>query len=130
ISTACNNSGQVQVQTGTLSFTGGGTSSGQYTVTNGTVLSFSGGTHLLQSGAQVSGPGAMSVGGGTVNVQCPINVNSLTNSANLNFNEFATVYPTNVMFNGGTISGSNTVVTSFLGWNGGTFGAGSAPFTL
>ena len=127
---ACNNFGLVQVQTGTLSFTVGGTNSGQFATTNGTLLSFGGGTHLLQSGSLVSGPGAMSVGSGTVNVQGTLNINSLTNSGTLNFNQFATVYPTNVTLNAGTLTGSNTVVASSFAWNSGTFGAAGSPFTL
>jgi hypothetical protein len=131
ISVACNNSGQVQVQTGTLSFTGGGAHSGQYTTTNGSVLSFNGGTHLLQNGSSVSGPGALSVGTGIVNVQGAFNVNWLTNSGGtVNFNEFATVYPTNVTLIGGTLSGSNTVaIGGLFAWSSGTLGPGSG-FTV
>jgi hypothetical protein len=130
ISMGCNNSGLVQVQTGTLSFTAFGTSSGQFTTVSGSVLAFSGGTHLLQSGSLVSGAGALSVVSGTLNVQGALNINSLTNGGTLNFNQLATVYPTNVTLNSGTLAGGNTVAVggSFI-WTGGVFGPGSG-FTL
>src|SRR5258705_12546549 len=69
ISTGFNNSSSVQVQSGLLTLSAGGTNSGQFTTVSGTTLNFSAGTHLLQSSSSVSGPGNISVSGGIVKAQ-------------------------------------------------------------
>ena len=125
-----NNSGLVQVLTGTLILSNGGTNSGQFTTASGVTLSFSSGTHLLQSSSSVSGPGNMSVAT-TVTIQGPVSVAWLTNSGTLNFSEPATVYVTNFVFNSGNLTGSNTVqVAGLFAWTGGSFGSASSSFTV
>ncbi len=131
IATACNNSGLVQVQSGLLALSGGGTNSGQFTMASGTTLNFSGGNHLLQSSSLVSGPGNLSVSVGTVNAQCPVMVNWLTNNAVLNFSQTGTVYPTNVALTGGGLIGSNTVIVpGIFSWSGGAFGNAASTLAL
>ena len=69
ISTLFNNIGTVEVQTGTLAFTGGGTNIGQLTTSaSGATLRFGNGTYTLQDASSLTGPGSVSVAGGTVNV--------------------------------------------------------------
>jgi hypothetical protein len=130
IGVACNNSSLVQVQSGILTLNNGGTSSGQFTTLTGTTLNL-GGTHLFQGSSSVSGPGSLSVASGTATVQGAISVNWLTNSGNLNFNQFGTVYPTNFMYNGASLTGSNTVqVAGLFSWTVGSFGSAGSGFTV
>src|SRR5205814_2815127 len=64
-----NNSGTVQVNTGTLEFTGGGggTHSGSFTGSAGTFLSFNGGNHTFQPSSLISVPN-LTFGNGTINL--------------------------------------------------------------
>ena len=59
-----NNSGTVNVQSGTLSLLGGGTHSGQFNVDGGKTLSLSG-NHTFNPGASMSGAGALEQQTGT-----------------------------------------------------------------
>ena len=68
IQVALANTGAVSVQTGTLEFDGGGTSTaGTFTVASGATLDFGGGTFTL-SGDAFSGAGLVQVSGGTTNI--------------------------------------------------------------
>ena len=68
IGVALTNTGAVSVQTGTLEFDGGGTSTaGAFTVASGATLDFNGGTFTL-SGEPYSGAGVEQVSGGTMNL--------------------------------------------------------------
>lgn len=123
ISLPCHNFNSVQVQTGTLALAGGGTSSGQFTSSNGATLNFSSGTHTLSGSSTLSGPGSVLVNGGTVNVNGTVAVGALTNSATLNFNAVGTAYTTNLTLSGGTLSGSGTLaIPGPFNWTGGTLG--------
>src|SRR6185295_8857068 len=53
-----NNNGTVEVQTGTLEFSNGGTSSGAFNVSQGATLEFGGGTHTLTAASSINAPGA------------------------------------------------------------------------
>jgi hypothetical protein len=132
IGTPFNNSGLVQVQSGILALTDGGTNSGPFTTVSGTTLNFGVGTYLLQSSSSVSGPGNLWVSSGTVNAQGAVMVNWLTNSGGtLNFSQSGTVYPTNVTVSGGTLTGSNTAaVAGSFTWSSGSLGSAGSPFTL
>ena len=57
-----NNTGTVEVQSGTLALSGGGTSPGRFDVASGAILEFAGG-HTLQSGSTITGPGLVRVNG-------------------------------------------------------------------
>ncbi len=63
---AFNNTGTVDVQTGTLSFTGGGTSTGTFDATGATLDFAAGGTHNLSAAASITGT-TVSFSGATVN---------------------------------------------------------------
>ena len=56
-----NNSGIVNIESGTLELQASGTSSGEFNVDDGATIEFSGGTHDLNSGASISGDGQMIV---------------------------------------------------------------------
>jgi len=115
-----NNTGTVNVNGGTLSLAGGGSSGGAFNVASGTMLDLAGGTHNL-TGASVSGAGEVNVSAGTVNFAGSYTVTGNTNisGGTANFN-----VPTSISgctLSGGTLGGSGTVtVTGTLSWTGGT----------
>jgi len=66
-----NNSGTVDVQSGTLSLAGGGTSSGRFTIGGGGTLEFAGGVSTLStltSASSVAGSGVLGFTGGTTDI--------------------------------------------------------------
>jgi hypothetical protein len=73
-STQVNNTGSVQVQSGTLSFSGGGTNSGDFQVDPSGTLRLSGGTHILNDGWNVTGEGVLLITGGTLDVAANGNI--------------------------------------------------------
>ena len=73
---ALNNTGTVDVQTGTLSLEGGGTDSGTFTVASGATLQFNGGTHLWQGGVASSGAGVLKIVSGTVQADGAVTLSS------------------------------------------------------
>ena len=62
------NSGNVQVQSGTLDLAGGGSSSGNYEVSSGASLNFSAGTNNATPSSTITGPGDFHVLGGIANL--------------------------------------------------------------
>jgi fibronectin-binding autotransporter adhesin len=99
---AFNNSGTVNVQSGTLALGGGGTSIGSFAAASGATLRFDGGTHNLNGGG-ISGGGTTDVSGGTVNV---------------NATSFQIAGP--VTLSGGTFGGGgDTVLVGAMTWSGG-----------
>ena len=115
------NSSPVQVQSGTLSFTRGGTSSGNFDVDAGQTLNFGGGTHSLDGSSSVTGAGNVSFSSGTTNIAGSYTPtgNTIINSGTVNFD--ITVSVPTVTFNDGTLSGSGELtVTSALNWSDGT----------
>jgi hypothetical protein len=111
ISWAFNNTGQVQVQSGTLSLAGGGMQTGTYDVASGSTLRFSGGTHNLNPGIVFTGSGSLDVAGGTVNVDGSVDL-SLTLS-----------------LSGGTLALLSNRTFNHLDWSGGTL-AGPSVVTV
>ncbi len=68
ISTAFNNSGTVNVQSGILDLTGGGNDvGGTYTTTGSGVVEFGGGTHVLDATSKITGNATFSGGQTTIN---------------------------------------------------------------
>ena len=65
---AFQNTGTVNVTSGTFALGGGGTSTGSFAVSSGAMLSFIAGTHLLDHGATFTGAGTARVAGGTITV--------------------------------------------------------------
>jgi len=140
-----NNSGTVDVQSGTLQLRNGGTSSGTFEGAEGTTLNFSRGTHTLEASASVSFPdvifsggtvnlagaytvsGSTSVTGGTANFNPGATVSnvgsSLTiNAGTANFNSGDPITTTTVVLSGGgTLTGTSDIIsTGVISWTGGT----------
>jgi hypothetical protein len=103
-----NNSGTVNLVTGTLLLDGGGASSGSFSLSTGTMLTFAAGSFALNAGASFSGMGQLNIVGATVSVN-------------------AAIIARNARFSTGTLTGSGTfIVTGTLTWTGGTMaGAGT-----
>ena len=75
------NTGTVDVQTGILSLTNGGTHSGNFTGTAGTI-GFGGGTHLLNAGSSITTQNVQFSGSGTTTVNGTYNVAGTTGISN------------------------------------------------
>jgi hypothetical protein len=104
-----NEGGTVDVQSGTVSLTGGGTATGGATFggTGGGVISFDGGTFTMADSTHFAGTGVSRVAGGTVSID-------------------GTATATNFTVTGGTVRGIGTLEASgVLSFTGGTFGDGS-----
>jgi hypothetical protein len=135
IGIAFNNSGSVDVQAGTLSLGGGGTGSSTFTIETGAVLTA--GNYTLQN-ATVAGAGVLQAGtfntltvagastvqnltvnGGTVTANAPLNVQNLTlSSGTVTANAALDVQ--NLTLSGGTLTGPATVtIDTNLTWTGG-----------
>ncbi len=99
ISVALNNTGTVEVQTGTLNLSGGGTSSGDFTGAPGATLQFGGGTHNLDANADITTANT-TFSGGTVNHAGVYNTSGTT-----------TVTGGTANLTGGTLTSLGTVLT-------------------
>ncbi|HUP94510.1 MAG TPA: filamentous hemagglutinin N-terminal domain-containing protein [Burkholderiales bacterium] len=64
-----NNTGLVNVSTGTLNLSRGGTDTGVYALPAGSMLDMSGGTRIVSSGIAFTGPGTIRLSGGALDVQ-------------------------------------------------------------
>ena len=106
-----NNTGIVNVDTGTLLTNGGGTSTGAWNVATGATLTFGGGTYNLNAGSTFSGAGTVSLTTGTLTVN-----GATTSSASTLFS-----------ISGGSFNGTGTLtVNGPLSWTGATIsGAGT-----
>ena len=148
VSIPFNNSLTVDVQSGTLNLSGGGTSSGTFSGPG--TLQFGGGTHDVQAASSIDIP-AVVFSGGTVNLDGSYNATSATtvSGGTANFNSAGTVSSvgssltvssgvanfssgeaintTTLSFSGGTLSGTDTVTVSGLTtWTSGVMsGAGT-----
>ncbi len=88
--TAFNNAGTVDVQTGRLELTAGGTHSGALKVASGAELNFNGGSHDLNEGTTLDVAGTVAITNGTVNANVGANIagnTSLGNNATLKLNK-------------------------------------------
>jgi hypothetical protein len=134
-----NNSGTVEIQTGTLNLSGGGTHSGSFSVPSGTALTLDG-THTAGASSSISGAGRFAVNGGTATLAGLVNVsgsntfsastanltgnyictnNTLTISGTAIFDGTGIVAPAVVVLSG-TLGGSNLVtVGSVMNWTAG-----------
>jgi hypothetical protein len=153
ISASFNNAGAVEIQTGTLNLSGGGTNSGSFDVPLGAGITFSAGTYDAGPGSSIAGAGNLTVSGGTANLAglvnlsgsntvsggtanltgnfvCTNNALEISGAATANFNGTGTVAPANLALlrvgNGNpTLSGNNTVtVLGQMDWTGGTMSGG------
>jgi len=124
-----NNTGTVNVNSGTLALPGGGTSTGAFNVSNSTTLSFSG-THTLNAGTAVSGlgTGVVQFSAGTSNFNAgsySVAGTTQINGGTANFNAAAS---TNLLsLSSGILGGTGTLTASGLTtFTGGTMsGAGT-----
>jgi hypothetical protein len=69
-----NNTATLQVQSGTLDLSSGGSYTGSFSLSGGAMLQFGGGTHILNAGANISGTGSLSITGGSVTDVAGVNV--------------------------------------------------------
>ncbi|MGE0860556.1 MAG: choice-of-anchor D domain-containing protein, partial [Gammaproteobacteria bacterium] len=119
IEVSFNNSGQVQVQSGTLDFTGGGTGSGSYSG-NGT-LRFGGGTHTLGTGT--ISVGTLLFGNATLTHAGTIDVSGSTSvtAGDHTLSGSITSLGSTLTVGGGVLRlGSSNVNVETLNMNGGT----------
>src|SRR6185503_2867664 len=65
---AFNNNSLLDVQSGSVRLSGGGTSSGLYTAASGATLRFNAGTHTLTGTPAINGAGAIDFEAGTINI--------------------------------------------------------------
>jgi len=149
-----NNTGTVQTNAGQLSLVDGGTHTGTFDVGSTATLNFSGGTHDLNSGANVTGLGTLAQSGGTVNFNAGSSIDSsltglshtngtmnigsgavtslatLTQSSGtVSISTGSTVSIDDLTQTGGIITGTSPIdVTNQYLWTGGTL-AGSGKLT-
>lgn len=131
---ALNNTGTVQVLTGTLNLIGGGTSSGNFNAAAGATLNFGGGTHAitLTPASSINGAGTLGVSNGTVTIggsgTYAAGITSITGGT-LNLNLDGTTGRFN--FSGGTLAGSKMLtVTQAMAWSGCGMLGGSGVTTI
>jgi len=124
LSSALNNSGLVESQSGTLALQGGDTSTGStYQASSGATVSFTSGTVNLTNatfsgGGTVQFAGATATVNGTTAVAAAVSVTSGT----LTFSTGATVSLPSLALSGGTIQGNDSLALTGIGstWSGGT----------
>ncbi|HJT36519.1 MAG TPA: hypothetical protein VJ783_31135, partial [Pirellulales bacterium] len=121
VNPAFNNSGSVDVKSGTLSLDGGGTSSGSFTVETGAALDFGGGTHdLSASTTSITGAGTVGFTGATTIIGGIYTVTGTTSisGGEVDFNHDAT--STTTVLSGGNLGGTATFTTNgSFEWSGG-----------
>ncbi len=105
---AFNNSGGVEIQTGTLSFAGGGSATGTFDAPAATSVVWSGGTFTLNPGAQLNGSGLFRLNGGNVTANLDLAVENL---------DLVSAFS--------TLSGTSMVsVATLMNWTAGTMSGG------
>jgi hypothetical protein len=118
-----NNTGTVEVDSGTLSLQGGGSNSGTNAATGTATLNFSGGTHTLGASSWIRGDGTVGCSGGTVNFSGTgaMTGTNLVNGGTMNFNNTTPAAVGVVQVTSGTLGGSGLVSASGpLLWSYGT----------
>jgi hypothetical protein len=131
-----NNTGTVDVQSGTLTLSGGGANSGSIVVEAGTTLSVTG--PYTFNGGSVTGPGALTssgtltvgaatslpglaVSGGSLTANAPLTVQTLSVSNGTVTANTGSITAGNFTLSGGTLTGPGTVsVNGTFAWTGGT----------
>ncbi len=109
-----NNNGTVNIQQGTLNLNDGGTGSGDFDISAGTVLQFSGGTTNFQSANTLTGPGLVQIDGGTLSATAAQSIQNLEID-----------YVTDFWGPIGGVTGSGDVtVTGTFNWYGSYVGSG------
>jgi len=125
---AFNNTGTVEIQSGTLTLSGGGTDTGNFTTANGATLNLGGGTHNLTN-VTITGAGTFSVSGGIANFAGTLGGDGTldVSGGTANFNVSSAITLARLVISGGTLGGSSTfTVSGTMTWTGGTIsGSGS-----
>jgi hypothetical protein len=122
ISPVLDNSGLVDVQTGTVNVNGGGSGNGQFIAETGATLTFAN-NYTGNSGAVFVGAGTNLLSGGTLTVNGSITTSNLVlEGGTLTVNGLIT--SSNLVLAGGDLTG-NGVIAGVLTWTGGTIGSGS-----
>ncbi|MFM7440028.1 MAG: hypothetical protein ACKO2V_15780, partial [Snowella sp.] len=118
-----NNTGNVNVESGTLSLQGGGTSSGDITVNDGAAIAFSSGSYGITAGT-LNGNGQIAITGASVTLESGIvsNVSNINlSSGTLNFNGTESSSLDNLSLSGGELTGTgDVVVNNNFDWSNGT----------
>ncbi len=117
------NTGDVQVQSGTLNLGIGGSATGTFEVSANATLQFSGGTYTLSSASSITGAGLVLLSGGTVNDggNFVISGTNTISGGTFNLNSPATMSVSNLNLSVGTLGGSAPVaVNGPFNWTGGT----------
>jgi hypothetical protein len=128
LDTIFNNSSTVNVNSGALTLSRGGSDTGTFSVASGSALTFGGGTHTLTSSASVKGAGTVNITSGTMNFAGSPNNFYTTGPAFIsggvaNFDSMAQTGTT--VFSSGVISGTGSyMIFGALIWSGGTMAGG------
>jgi YD repeat-containing protein len=117
-----NNTGRVDVKSGTVTLEDGGTGSGSFAAEARATLAFGSGTYTLTANSSVVGSGTIGfVNGGTALVGGIYGVNGTTEISSGTVNFGVSAKTTALTLDGGTLTGSGTVtVTGLLTWSTGT----------
>lgn len=116
------NEGEVEVLSGTLRLTRGGSSPGRYIAAAPGVFDFGGGTHELSSTAIWQGNGTFRVTGGTVNQAgtCELTGNATISGGTLNFTGTNGRIARLELMSGTLTGGGRLEIGGTLNWSGGT----------
>lgn len=104
-----NNSGTVNVNSGNLQLSGGGTQTGAFSIASGAALTFGSVSQSLNAGTSFSGAGTAVITSTTVTVNNPVNFGSLVNLSSGNLTGAGTATMIGAMtWSGGTMNGAGT----------------------
>src|ERR1035437_8150527 len=116
-----NNTGTVDVQSGTVNLAGGGSLGGGGSVAAGAQLNFTGGSFSGES-FSATGPGLASFAGGSANLSGNVSlVNLRVTGGTVTIN--GTI--ASLILAGGTLAGTNGILSGLMTWTSGTMGSGS-----
>ena len=111
-----NNTGEVNVNAGTMLMGGGGTSSGVFNIADGAKLEFRNGTHTLNN-VTTSGAGTFQISTDNVGADATVAVNGGTHTSPF-------------LLSGSTMTGTDATFQGLTTWTGGTIsGAASTTFS-
>ncbi len=117
------NAGSLDVQSGTLLLSNGGTSGGTFTAGTGTTLTFGAGTHNLGATSSVAGAGTIGFSSGATTLGGAYDVTGTTaiSSGVVNVNTPSPAQTTGLTLSGGSLDGTGEVQVRTSGnWSGGT----------
>ncbi|MFN0127442.1 MAG: hypothetical protein ACKV19_12230, partial [Verrucomicrobiales bacterium] len=118
---AFNNSGTVEIVSGSLQLEGGGSLGGLIDVQTGGALTLDGGAFVLPEGATLGGPGTLALTGGTATFSAPLTAGTSLSISNGTWAFEADQTIANLTLSSGTLAGTATVtVTNSLSWTGGS----------